>query len=306
MRGFHSAKRSVTAWSVAAWSVAAVLLHPTSAQGGFLPTPDKLPININKIEPNAATDKILQAYVGDIIPFQRDVFCPGTKTYIGQLNFDFAGWTGTREVTIDGKLVVVDVGGAIIRGGFILGPDSQIVDGFGLRWLQTVKITPPGSLHVDPDKTGKPPGPFYPLFPTKGVNVPLFDPPNVFQTETLTFNFESAVVCVDIKNPNNVQYLGSFQWGYRINKDKVTPEAPHDWMEKPTDNWFAAIKNDFPDLKVTQGCCIVVPGPPTWLLMLLGGLTAGGVRRTWRPQRAGDGQAAAGVSSHALGSKAER
>jgi hypothetical protein len=226
---------------------------------------------VNKIDANSKPDNIINEYVGRVQPFGVDVFCPDTNMKVGRLSFDFVGFKGER---IDDPNF--DTGGAIIRGGFLLSRNADIKDGHGLAWIQTYvrnTSTSAGFPQVDsPKPENGPRSPFYPRHPTPGVSAPLFDLPNDRQTVSEIWLFESALVCYEVAKPENIQYLGSFQWSYSLDgKGGVMVSAPHNWSSTPSVTWFRAV-NTFPTkLNVTQGCCLeATPGPSSWLLLALG------------------------------------
>lgn len=236
-------------------------INSAYANNSFLPAEADLPKAVNEIDPNTASDHIIRDYVGGLITYTQDVRCPVSgcnfpaNTKVGTLNFDFAAYTGIRSS--DNPLDPDTIGGAAIRGGFTFDAEFALKPDYKLRWLQVFREIVPGQ----PDNKEVDGDPFYPIFSITGIDAPLYDVPFDLLTRDITLSFESALVCVDCTDENQVKYIGSFLWGYSIADGIVSGSAPSSWGA-PTASFIETVNANYPDVKLSEGCCIrKVPGP---------------------------------------------
>lgn len=230
----------------------------------FLPDADELPKGTQSIQPDDTRNDILRSYVGDKIRFEQDVECPVSgcnfpaNTKIGALHFDYAAYTGIREE--DDPMDPDTIGGAAIRGGFIFDDSFQLKDGYKLRWVQTFTETLPGQPPTETVDSGSD-SPLYPDFTLAGVDALLYDIPFDLLTRDITITFESALVCVDCDDQNDIKYIGSFLWGYSIMSGTVTAQEPGLWGP-PTQSFINTVEEKFSDIDLEPGCCVEkVPEP---------------------------------------------
>lgn len=220
----------------------ALLLALPALGGTYLPDAGDLPKAVDEIDPDTSSDHIIREYVGALQSTTIDVFCPGTNVKVGTLDFEFAGYKGRRATDPAGANTI---GGAAIRGGFKLDPGFMLMDGYKLRWLQTYIDTGPETVDGSP---------FYPEFGIAGIDADLYDVPFDLLTTDITVSFESALVCVDCADQNQVKYLGSFLWSYTIASGVVTASGPSNWGP-PTQSFLDTIDANT-SLMLEEGCCI--------------------------------------------------
>jgi hypothetical protein len=120
----------------------------------------------------------------------------------------------------------------------------------------------PDNKEVDGD-------PFYPDFTKTGIDAFLYDVPFDLLTRDITLVFESALVCVECSDMNNVKYIGSFLWGYSINNGVVTANNPSNWGA-PTQSFIDTVEDAFPAIDLEAGCCVEIPEPASLWLMPAG------------------------------------
>lgn len=263
-------------------SLVALLALNASAQlfGGNLlpgqaggPAATSLPKTNNQIQNGAANTISADKYVGNAganggpLDFGADVKCGDMQ--VGKLKFQYGAFVGTR--TNGGA----DCGGLLIRGGFQLGADCSIKAGHSLRWLQVFTETKGASVHSEVDGS-----PLYPNFTLNGYDSLLYDNPNdVFANPNTpdTLSFESALVCFEDANPNILNVVCSFMWGYDIdvaNKTIKNETAGFFSNGSVTNNFQQTFNDAYGNPYLLQmgcdDCFECVPEPGTWLMLVSG------------------------------------
>lgn len=199
-------------------------LLPNQAAPVGPPGPNQLPKTIMEIQNTAVDTDMVQKYVGNAGanggPFrgqptggfmQPPVLCEGMP--VGTMYFEFGAYTGNLG-GMNG-----DSGGMVIRGGFKFNNDKKLNPGHSLRWLQAFRETG-GNNTTTIDGN-----PLYPNHSLAGYDSLFFDAPaDVFTNPNTpdSIVFEAALVCFDNANPMALHALGSFLWGYNIDKVNKT------------------------------------------------------------------------------------
>jgi hypothetical protein len=113
-------------------------------------------------------------------------------------------------------------GGMLVRGGFKFKNNFKIKKGHKMAWVQAYKETGGAATHTIDTSTNPP---FYPQHTVPGYDVGYFDGPvDAFANAVVptAIDFETALVCWDEKKPKDLFAIGSWLWGYTIDKPNKT------------------------------------------------------------------------------------
>jgi len=258
---------------------------------------NRLPKTSAQIQPLTGTDT-LDRYVGNAganggpltapsFGVQGPVSVGGNN--IGTIKFEYGAFTGH----FPGDAADSD-GGMVIRGGFTFNNQWKLAPNHELRWLQYYRETGgQARTTVDGD-------PLYANHALAGVSSLFYDAPvDAFANAQVptAIDFEAALVCYDAAKPKELHAVGSFLWGYDI--DKANKTITDEYALIFTAPLTVTFKNTFAtefgaagtedtgwtiDENNAAACFMMIPEPVSSLAfaaLCLGlALTA---RRRWRP-----------------------
>lgn len=266
--------------------LAALSAHAQLFNGNLLPEQNYgtngatgLPKNTQQIQDSSVNAYTAQTYVGNAGanggPLSRSSTVTCGPNTIGSMYFQYGAFTGAFPGDPANS-----AGGMLIRGGFTLNGSWQLAPNHALRWLQYFTETGgEGITTIDGS-------PLYPNHTQAGYNALLFDGPvDAFANAQVptAVNFESALVCYDINDPKALHSIGSFLWGYQIDKPNQTILGEYALVFTPplTATFLTTFNNEFgatgtrdPGWTLDASCAdcfVAVPEPASCVLVLLGG-----------------------------------
>jgi hypothetical protein len=209
---------------IAIASVAAqAQLFPGNPDGDLLPAQADLPLTCTQIQAGTSQTVTVQHIAGPdnaaTLGLQNTTITDVTfqGVVIGQTRFQFGGFTG-KDGGADDSLI-----GAVIRGGFVFAPGSQLASGYELAWISKVKEF---GGDEDEEIVGFGGTPFFEDATIPGFAKGIFSSyAEELDTTVTRIEIESSLVIFNTASPKDLSVIGSCPWGGNLSGGGVAAFA---------------------------------------------------------------------------------